>query len=201
MKVLYLPNNWDNYIIFKNGFSTLGAVSYEYHTNIKLDKHENVHSNIWEKYIFRCRRPNTKLFIVYRDPFERFVSLYKDMVSGSTRHSDLNFLYNKDTKVIQLNFIKYFVFANGGNYDKDEHTKRITDLYDKNELNDVDLIVDIKDLSTFIKNELGMDHINRNVSKDNMDISMFMRYKNIICNYYKPDYDFYELNKHKFYKK
>lgn len=156
---------------------------------------------MWKNYAFDNRRPNTKSFIVYRDPFERFVSLYKDMVGEPTHHTELKFLYNKDSKVMQTNFMKYFVFSNGGNYDKNEHTKRITDLYDKNELNDVDLIVDIKDLSTFIKNELGMDHINRNVSKNNIDISMFMRYKNIICNYYKPDYDFYELNKHKFYKK
>lgn len=34
--ILHLPNNYDNFIVFKNGFSTLGGVAYKFHYDKEL---------------------------------------------------------------------------------------------------------------------------------------------------------------------
>lgn len=195
-RILELPNNYDNYIIFKNGYSTLGSVSYKYKTGIDLSIDENVWMNI-QQFTYITKRPDSKVFIVYRDPYERLISLYKDLMTGVNLHLDMKRLYKDGKDKIFDNFVEYFIKQKHYNYNG--HTQQIINLFSKEELDSIDLIVDIKDLSKFINTELNMRFIKRNVSNADIDISGFNEYKDEIIEFYKPDYDWYNENKHKFW--
>lgn len=195
-RILELPNNYDNYIIFKNGYSTLGSVSYKYKTGNELSIDENVWANI-QQFTYTTKRPDSTVFIVYRDPYERLISLYKDLMTGVNLHLDMKHLYKDGKDKIFDNFVEYFIKQKHYNYDG--HTKQITNLFSNEELDSIDLIVDIKDLSKFINTELNMSFIKRNVSNTDIDVSGFNKYKNEIIEFYKPDYDWYNENKHKFW--
>lgn len=140
--------NYTNIVIFKNGFSTLGAISFYKHFNKIFP--ENISTwHVVKKYkiLFNNYNKEDKLFVVWRDPLERMISMYKDL----NNHANLKNAFGKNFKEFLKNYI-----IKSRQKNTDAHIKRqhlfLTDFNKENIL-----IVKIKDLPVFAKYELKYD--------------------------------------------
>ncbi len=194
-----------NFIIFKNGYSTLG--------NVLIYKKEHrfiadgIHSAVWpyKKSFKQVYKPNKTIsFIVYREPYERFISLYKDIMSNDKNHQVILEKYGLSRSEIKQNplvFLKILDFQ--GKHDA--HVMSQTECIKRGNLSFsmIDLIVPIEQLSEFISKELhtSMEQVPRTNASKNIDVSMFESYREKIESFYKEDFSIPLQYGHKFYKR
>ena len=144
---LELPNNWSNLYVFKSGFSTVAAQSYTYFTGQTLDDDASVWNEIFPYLKSYKDLANHKMFIVWRDPIERCMSLYNEMLHCPETHPKLR-------KKIRLDSVQQFIT----DYVicRDVHSKPIFWSIDKLALNPSDItFVPLDRLEIFSRNELG----------------------------------------------
>lgn len=201
MEELYvpMPNNWDYRILYKAGYSTVGASYYYINTGQLLDPSADVWTYIRPGH-FRGARQGTKKFLVWRDPVKRFVSLYTDLYySRDAAHAELAHVFRGLSNMqFQRRYIEHFVLNE--QYHTDPHSMRWTDM---DNIDVIDTIVLLEDLDDFMEMELGIPKgtiPRRNVSKP-VDTSIFMMHTNRIRKYYERDYQWLEANKHKIWKR
>ena len=193
-------------VLYKCGYSTLGYVYFYKKAGRLLKKYEDTDDAIMQYY-----NPRTidlyndyKVFFVWRDPYERLVSLYKDTASGSMHHAGLVKEMGYPRKEL-LNDIGLFVQAalDVARAKRDNHVKKQADvLRDEHiTLDRVDVIVDIKDLQPFIYNDLQFTEakVMRNISRKDIDVSGFEEYRQQIVSFYQEDYDIRTNYSQKFY--
>lgn len=208
---------WMCPIVCKSGFSTLGGVYYKKKTGKQLDAKAGVWDSIMpilskENNDFRRRFRENKSFVVYRDPVERFISLYTNMVSNEGSHKayiiramggDMDV---EEARVQLFSDVGFFVEKGLELASKrgDEHVTKLVDCLSMGDFtghHGVDVIVMLKDLDAFIKNELKEDlqGKHRNASRKKVDTSVFDPYREKIKEFYKDDYEFLKKNQHKVY--
>lgn len=136
---------------------------------------------------------------MWRDPYERLISYYKDLITHKGSHGGDCYADTEDG--VFNNFINKFVLGKYYGSGEMSHTAKIVNgIYNKNILDKIDMFVHINKLSTFIEHELGVSQpIKRNVSKTTIDTSSFERYKDLIQEYYKDDYEYFSQNLDRFY--
>ena len=194
-----------NFIIFKNGYSTLG--------NVLIYKKENrfiidgIHSSVrpYKKSFKQVYKPNkTTSFIVYRKPYERFISLYKDIMSNDVNHQVVLEKYGLSRSEIKqnpLSFLKILEFQGI----HDAHVMSQTECIERGNLSFsmIDLIVPIEQLSEFISKELhvSLEQVPHTNASKNIDASMFEPYREKIEAYFKKDLSIPLQYGHKFYKR
>lgn len=199
--LIFFNEKYINTVIFKNCQSTLGAIylykyfNYDYNEGNENDKTWNLLNSKFcknEQFIENLQKnQNFKKFVVWCDPFDRFLSLYKDMLLDDNNHIFLqllglnNKLKPKDFLNVYLNLLEY-----------EEHHKPQYKFY-KN----VDFIVPINKLDKFIYNELKFEYNIHKNSTEKLDSSLYeemFKYKDIIYDNYKEDLDL--IKKYKIYE-
>lgn len=204
--LVFYNEKYINTIILKNCQSTLATIYLKKYFNYDYKDHNScingdnseeynfllkncIHN---ESYIDKLQNEGYKKFIVYRDPFDRFLSLYKDM-----KISDYNHLYEVslglNNKLSDEEYLKKYLELKNANLD--DHITPQYKFY-----RNVDFIVLDKDLNKFIINELKFEPIIKNSSKS-LDISKYenmFKFKDIIYENYKEDLEL--INKYKIYK-
>lgn len=196
--VLQFQTDWQNAVILKSGFSTLGNLIYNENTGKWLNKNHTVFNMIYYNHLyFTNLDPEKKLFIVWRDPYDRIISLYKDLVTN--KQGQDGFLTGTNLSYDNIEnqkdeFIKVCLLKNNN------HVKIIKHQIG-NKINCIDCIVPINKLDKFIKEELKHDYyIPNNISRKDIDVSYFEKYRDIIREEYKEDYELLEMYKDKIYE-
>lgn len=202
--ILFKNEKYINTVILKNCQSTLGAIYLKKYFNYDYIDHNEVNGNnnlSWgfleskfeynEHYIDELQKNGYKKFVVWRDPFDRFLSLYKDM-HVCNNHQRLQSL-GLNNKLNQEEFLKKYLEIKY--LDLDEHIRPQYKFY-----RNVDFIVPIENVNKFIINELNYEPIQKN-STNNLDKSIYKdlyKFKDIIYENYKEDLELIE--KYNIYK-
>lgn len=200
MIIPFENENLLNIVILKNGFSTIGAVYSKLYMNKELNESDNTWNNIIKNIQLNdINYVGYKKFFVYRDPYERLVSMYKDILTGNMNHKTFLKLFKK-RRYLCFN-IDNFVNVCLNKISKDEHIKRQSDII-KESGYEPDFMVRMEDLSDFIEQELHIVYKKKhNQSKKNISVEGFEKYRERIKEVYKEDYDLYEKYKNKIWKK
>lgn len=183
----------ENFVIYRNGFQTLGAANIKQRENILINFEDDLHSEFINKEDFYERRDG-RLFFVWRDPYERIVSLYKSFVTAPRWNEELR--RKLGLSFVKMGSVDYFCKTILKNITCSEYTNTYTNLLKQADLtfDDVDEIVNINDLNNFINDKLGVDVGEvglRNKSDENISIKGFSKYRSRIYELYKEDYENY----------
>lgn len=187
---LELPNNWANLYVFKSGFSTVAAQSYTYFTGDTLDDDAIVWNEIYPYLKSYNDLANRKLFIVWRDPIERCMSLYNEMIHCPGTHPELR-------KTLRVDSVNRFILDYVGC--RDVHSKPVFWSIDKLALNPFDItFVPLNRLEDFSRNELGFtgEWKPKNVSGTSMKLSdsvkQLFQNSGILKRFFHHDYLLYK---------
>lgn len=202
MKIIEFKSGWQWIMVYKAGCTLLKNIQHYELYNSFFDKDHNfgkvtqIHNSVLNH--------NIKTFFVWRDPYDRITSLYKDILSHDYgQDSILEGLkkYGINRNNIQDKKDEFIEFCLN-NINNDVHLDKISYTIPEDIiLNHVDYIVYIDRLSEFVEDKLGYNISDikfRNVSK-NIDVSYFEKYRNKIKELYKEDYDIINKYKYKLY--
>lgn len=197
MLVLNFKQNYQNIVVFKSGFSTLGNIVYFENKGEFLTKNHSVYNKLQQNNLFSKILLQKKTFIVWRDPYDRIMSLYKDLITNRYGHD--GFLSGTNLSYDNIENQKDEFIQKCLKMD-DAHTysiiKQISFKHHK-----IDCIVPLNKLDKFIREELKHDYyIPNNISNKDIDVSYFEKYRDIIKEVYKEDYELLNINKDIIYK-
>lgn len=193
--IIFKNEGYINGVIFKNCFSTLSSIYLIKYFNLHYTgdmfyriighfKNDNVAKLLKDQY-------NLKKFVIYRDPFDRFVSLYKDMHADYNNHLALRehgLLPTQSNDEFVKNYLKLKNF--------DKHI-----ISQKQQYVDVDLVVPYENFNKFVKNELKFDEEIYENSTKNILLNAYndlLKYKDLIYENYQDDLNI--LNEYEIYK-
>lgn len=201
--LIFSNENLINTVILKNAQSTIASVYLDKYYNFKYKDHNSDNPDndyswwyLYSKFeqdehkIDILQLVKYKKFVIYRDPFDRFLSLYKDMKLKDTNHLHLQKL-GLTTSLSDSNFVDKYIEISNNNLD--EHCMKQCLFY-----RNVDIIVPINKLNKFITNELQYNKQPKLNSTDKLPESEYTnmyKYKNKIKEHFKLDYEI--INEHK----
>lgn len=188
-------------VISKNACTTLKYLTLRFR-NYNITNPDNIHAaigfeenNFLTKVINKSKiKANSIKFAVYRDPVDRFISIYKHFIlAGNKRwYIDALNLRNDNNFDRFIEFAK-FEISKSNSLMQDEHIRKQIDYYKEE---DVDYIVKLEDLNDFLK-YINIDPANYKLNNTDKykDFTINDSQKEIIKNLYKDDYNILKSNK------
>lgn len=189
-------NNWyqisDNILalsISKCGCSTIGYLACLYKGIKEIDKFKDKKykslCTLWTSCVRKLeinitnRYQDKKLIVIYRDPIERLVSAYTTIGKGMPIEE----------------YFKQIDYAINNNIVINYHIQPQIHFIQNNNrtIDDIDLFIELKDLKSFIQNELDIYDSEMNMTPPDKKITnyddLIKPYIGTFMNYYKEDYD------------
>lgn len=183
--VVKLKNNLYFLSIAKNACSTLKYLAYNINNDVIYNEHyDNLHNIVrpwgcnycWNLESF-IKPENSIVFTIYRDPVERFLSAYINMKKGGMKYTNYIIQQFNGNKTFDdfLDYAKYeFINIDKDHYyDFDEHFRPQSFYYN---YDDIDYLVKIEDLDSFLQKYLGDDY------------NKYYKKKQNVCNVYKNEF-------------
>lgn len=190
---------WITPVVSKCGCSTLGAIWYWKLTHKLLDKDADVFYSIFpyrkhNRSLLRCS--SYRIFVVWRDPFKRLVSLYTELLNNPDAHKRSFIPRTGHTREQLLSDVGLFVRCALYTANHDAHVCTQKESLRRVGMcaEDIDVVVKIEDMKDFVEKELKYEqpYFPRNVSIPDFDASVFEPYREEIENFYREDYELYD---------
>lgn len=182
-----------NFVIYKNGFCTIGNIVLKQKFNYMATR--NIYEELRRNNVdVQNRQIASSLFFIWRDPWERLNSFYRDLYFGNENHQQwlntvgLNAEEAKDPEKFINAILQY--------RDDDLHTIVLWNLFKNNDINlysDFDFWVDLRDLNDFIDENFNIKHFRINVTpKNDKILKALSPWEDEIKYLYRSDYSIAE---------